>query len=708
LRNNVTVPLEARSDALGNIGNTLIFGPGGGTLVMHSTVGGTSWGNPVVVNGDATFLDASTNGTDTFGSLTINTASVIHHYLPTGLNFIDPRLNFGNTALNSNATFNIDRPPIAGDYGRLTISNVREFNGPKSITKLGEGILNIAGSAGFTGDLNVSEGLVIIPDSVPTLSGISGEGQVIGSVNIRAGGHVDPGLNGVGTLIISEIALNGAAANKVQLDMEGDATGFDRLFVADANKLHLNGEAVFNLTSLGGVTAGDYTLIDYPGNPISDVDFQKLSLATPIFAGFNASLVNDPVTTQIKLRLEGAPPPQWNIDADGNWNNLANWEPSLIPDAPTASANFLGKITAPRTITLDGSRSVAQLNISNTNTYTIASDGAGSSLTLGSDVNNAIINVGMGSHVISAPVVMSGNVLMNITGGTALNMSGGLSIAAGKTATMTSSGSLQIGGPQNHGAGSTLNMASGHVTLNSNMGAAATAATAANAGLAIRISGDASVVLNSDQDLASIRVDFDQAGDQSFDLASPAGPGQYRSVRVYASDLASAKTSLYGAMVTANAANASSHTDGIFDSGLAIHFGMKLGIAQLTDAYGDSYLLMRPTRTGDLNLDGVVSISDFIDLASNFGASNATWQEGDLNYDGQVSISDFIDLASNFNGSYAGSIGPVSAQDQQTLASFASSLGVDPAIIGSAVPEPGMIGLLGGAAITLSGRRRRK
>ena len=44
------------------------------------------------------------------------------------------------------------------------------------------------------------------------------------------------------------------------------------------------------------------------------------------------------------------------------------------------------------------------------------------------------------------------------------------------------------------------------------------------------------------------------------------------------------------------------------------------------------------------------TISDFIDLASHFGASSATWQMGDVNYDGSVTISDFIDLASNFNG----------------------------------------------------------
>ncbi|HEV8605566.1 MAG TPA: DVUA0089 family protein [Tepidisphaeraceae bacterium] len=55
--------------------------------------------------------------------------------------------------------------------------------------------------------------------------------------------------------------------------------------------------------------------------------------------------------------------------------------------------------------------------------------------------------------------------------------------------------------------------------------------------------------------------------------------------------------------------------------------------------------------TGDLNGDRQVTISDFIDLASNFNKSPATWADGDLNYDSVVTISDFIDLAANFGQS---------------------------------------------------------
>src|SRR4029450_318260 len=96
--------------------------------------------------------------------------------------------------------------------------------------------------------------------------------------------------------------------------------------------------------------------------------------------------------------------------------------------------------------------------------------------------------------------------------------------------------------------------------------------------------------------------------------------------------------------------------DGITDSGL--HGGAKIGLALLGD-----HVSIRQTRVGDLNLDGNVTISDFIDLASNFNTlGTATWQEGDLNYDRNVTISDFIDLASNFNSSYSGGATQISAE----------------------------------------------
>jgi autotransporter-associated beta strand protein len=275
-----------------------------------------------------------------------------------------------------------------------------------------------------------------------------------------------------------------------------------------------------------------------------------------------------------------------------------------------------------------------------------------------------------------------------------------LSIVTGTNLTKQGTGTLRIEGPQSHGAGATLNAAGGAIIMNSDAGTPATAGSSASANLIVRVSGS-SATLGTNQELMGLNVEFANPGSQSFNLNSPNTAGAFRAVRVYPADLAGTKTALYAAIRNANVAGAPDPTDGIFDSGLAAHGNSKIGIARVTDAHGDPYILIRPTRIGDLNLDGQVTISDFIDLASNFNGTNRTWQEGDLNYDGSVTISDFIDLASNFNGSYSGEVFPISAPDQQTLANFASSIGV-------AVPEPTSMSLAVGLGTAVLATRRRR
>lgn len=109
-------------------------------------------------------------------------------------------------------------------------------------------------------------------------------------------------------------------------------------------------------------------------------------------------------------------------------------------------------------------------------------------------------------------------------------------------------------------------------------------------------------------------------------------------------------------------------------------------------------VLVRYTFIGDLNLDGAVTISDFIDLAAHFNTlGGATWQTGDVNYDGSVTIADFIDLSSNFGQSLSGIATPISQQDRETLASFAAANGV--------VPEPVVLGFIPATLLLMLGRR---
>ncbi|HEV8605597.1 MAG TPA: NF038122 family metalloprotease [Tepidisphaeraceae bacterium] len=391
----------------------------------------------------------------------------------------------------------------------------------------------------------------------------------------------------------------------------------------------------------------------------------------------------------------GIAPPQWNVDGGGTWGNAANWLGG-IPSGVLTSANFLGVLTAgnsPAMITLDGDRTVGGLVFDNPNSY-IIDKGHGGTLTIGDATHNGGIDVLAGKNAITAPLVLAGNTAVNVSSGLTFTIDGPLTIANNKTVLKTGAGNLLISGEQDHASGAALDVAAGTVTLASNAGHSASAIDPAKANLAVHVGGGGSTVnLRDDQDLRELNIDWGDAGTQTFNLNTPAGAGQFRSVRVYPPDFAAAKAALYAAIVHGIGTG-----DGVVDSGLPSHPSSKLGIAIVADAHGDMSLLIRPTRIGDLNLDGQVSIADFIDLASHFNGPG-TWQEGDLNGDFLVTISDFIDLSSNFNMSYSGDAWPIDPADAAMLADFGASHGA------GAVPEPAMLSLLMPAL--LLGRRRR-
>ncbi|HEV8605960.1 MAG TPA: autotransporter-associated beta strand repeat-containing protein [Tepidisphaeraceae bacterium] len=294
---------------------------------------------------------------------------------------------------------------------------------------------------------------------------------------------------------------------------------------------------------------------------------------------------------------------------------------------------------------------------------------------------------------IEGPAAVGGNASLNLNG----------PIISGNVLSKRGAGVLTISGSQSNGPGAGLDVLAGRVNLNSDAGVAASANAAANADLVLRIGkGEAIgslVVLGANQELAGLEVAASTFSDaQGLDLNSPPDAGAFRAVKVYAADLAAAKNSIYAAIRSANADGAADPHDGIFDSGLSAHPGSRIGMGIVNDAHGDAHVLVRPTKVGDLNLDGVVTISDFIDLASNFDQlQGMTWQEGDLNYDGAVTISDFIDLAANFNTAYGPSV--VNAEGWEVIQQFAQGHG-------AAVPEPGMILLALGGALVLARRRR--
>ncbi|MGA2253062.1 MAG: hypothetical protein ABSG53_00235, partial [Thermoguttaceae bacterium] len=104
----------------------------------------------------------------------------------------------------------------------------------------------------------------------------------------------------------------------------------------------------------------------------------------------------------------------WNLNASGSWANGSNWSSATVPSSGTVT--FAGAPSAAITVTLDGNQSAGALvfNVFNANGYTLSQGSvAGGSLTLGTTAGASIVVIS-GTHTISAPVVLAGDLAVGI------------------------------------------------------------------------------------------------------------------------------------------------------------------------------------------------------------------------------------------------------------------------------------------------------
>jgi autotransporter-associated beta strand protein len=557
------------------------------------------------------------------------------------------------------------------------------LSGSGGLVKSGGGVLQLQGANTYSGGTVVDDGTLWVNAGSGTGSGnvrvtaggvLKGGGTVAGNVSVEANGILSPG-DLVGTMSVEGLTLNGQA----QIVIEGNGGQLDGINVTGTDTFQILGPTTIELSTTVDAR-GEYVLIDYNGAPLSDS--AVMSNIYVYSEGYNTGrIIHDPVNTQVKIQvMYWQAWPRWYPGGDGSWGRAENWEDFHVPDGPQDSAWFW-QTNSPITVTLDGDRQVGDLDVNGPATYTIA-QGSGGKLMIGNEVSPGSIEANGGSHVISAPVSLAGDARVDAATLSALTMSGGVGIGVGKTLTKVGDGTLTLSGPQEHGAGSSISVTRGRVRLNSNAGLG-------GAKLALRIVGnsngaEARVVLGDDQDLRELSIHTGAAGTQILDLSSPVGAGEYHGVRVYAADLEGTKRALWEAV-----GKGLSGEEGVVDSGR--HSNSRIGVVRLSD-----HVYMRATRIGDVNLDGIVTIADFLVVAGNFDMlETATWQEGDLSGDGDVTIADFLELAGNFNSSYSGERREIGAED----AAFAAEHG-------AGVPEPGWVGMaiLGGL---ISARRRK-
>lgn len=126
----------------------------------------------------------------------------------------------------------------------------------------------------------------------------------------------------------------------------------------------------------------------------------------------------------------------------------------------------------------------------------------------------------------------------------------------------------------------------------------------------------------------------------SFRINYAAGADPIPSIRSYLSSGYAGGTWSGTGIVTS--AGDSTHALGFGDSA----DGVVPGLAANT-------ILIRFTRVGDVNLDGVVGFADLITVARNYGKTGRNWDQGDVNYDGAVGFDDLLAVARNYGAAAA-------------------------------------------------------
>jgi hypothetical protein len=343
----------------------------------------------------------------------------------------------------------------------------------------------------------------------------------------------------------------------------------------------------------------------------------------------------------------------WNVDAGGSWFTAANWSGG-VPGTPGDSATFGPVNTAQRVITLDGALTVSTLTFNSANTYVLSGPGP---LRL-EGLSPAIVNVNAGTHIISAPVTVPGDLQINTTSaGAQLFFTSAVTDASGDTVTKLGPGQVQFASLR---AGS-LNATGGITKISFKAQPNALGALVNN--LAIGSGGG-----NGRLDLTNNSMIIDYTG--------PVGTlvGDTRANLQSGKIFSTAATPLI--------------TIGYGDNAL-LGFGSFAG-----QAVDSSSLLLKYTYAGDSDLDGDVDVADLGNLASNWQASGV-WTLGDFDYNGSVDVNDLGLLASNWQAGVGSPLSP------QALAEALASLGL-PVV---SVPEPASAALILPAAYLL--RRKR-
>jgi hypothetical protein len=382
----------------------------------------------------------------------------------------------------------------------------------------------------------------------------------------------------------------------------------------------------------------------------------------------------------------------WNVNGIGDFNSASSWGNSDIPVGVGSEAIFGNAITASHTVVTEEGITLTTMVFNNSNaSYVIA--GAGSITLQANGSGSALVNVLAGSHTFELLLILASNTTFNVASGSALTISGPLTIDAGETLTQTGSGTVNYDNMITVDSGGSITfddaVKAGALTLSANA-----AVTLANTG-ATKVAQFNSI---SDNVTSTLNVTNNALVIQHGTLSTVFSQIQQ--------GFAGGTWQGSGGITSSTAAGDSTYLTavGVILNDTGANIGSSTGTPIYTSFDGaavtDGEILVAYTYYGDANLSGSIDGSDYSLIDNGYNSHLTGWANGDFNYDGVVDGSDYTLIDNDYNmqgGSLvAASAGLIAGNTEQ----IAGGSG------GAAVPEPTTLGLIGIGTVRLLGRRR--
>jgi hypothetical protein len=403
------------------------------------------------------------------------------------------------------------------------------------------------------------------------------------------------------------------------------------------------------------------------------------------------TLIVDNLTLTIALAT-------WNASGGGSWGTNSNWSP-IAPNGGNATAVFGNAITAPSTVTVEGTKFIGTLRFDNANSYTIGGTGTLTIRAIGAGTHGAI-DVVSGNHAITAPTEIWSDTTVTVTpAASTLDTSGtSITVLPGVALTKEGAGNWRARAVQ---AGA-LAINNGTVTIAPNGTNAGTSRVGA-----LTIAGGTTPTATLDLNDNDLIVTSGSVATVAAQIRNARNNGSWNQRGITSSSARTQTNHATTIGVMSGAEYTSINGSGATFDGFTV---------------AASDVLAKYTWYGDTDFNGRVNFDDYVRTDNGFNNHLTGWVNGDFDLNGTVNFDDYvlIDLAFNTqSGTLGRALSFLDGSDRSTSGMNGSALrrvmddygqfGSDYANhFMAAVPEPAGLSLAGAGALLALRRVRRR